>query len=442
MKQELRAIRGMNDVAPPASARWQRLERRVADVLAGYGYQQIRLPIVEATGVFERSIGDTTDIVQKEMYTFADRNGDSLTLRPEGTAGCVRAVLEHGLLHQQPQLRLWYTGPMFRHERPQKGRHRQFYQVGAELIGREDPLGDAELLLALWDVLDEVGVQGATLLLNSLGDEQCRPTYRELLRAFGHEHLGELCENCKRRLDKNPLRILDCKEEGCRAATAGAPRLTDHLCAPCADHFARVKSLLDAAGVAYEVDWRLVRGLDYYVRTTFEVLGPGLGSQSAIGAGGRYDGLVAQIGGPPVSGIGFAFGVDRLVLALQASRPDVEGEVAAELAPDVFIAPLGAAAEAAALTVAHRLRQAGVRVELDGGRSLKSLMRRADKLKARQVMILGEEELAQRRATMRDMEAKQDRKLAVDIDLTGDELLAAVGARAGRRRELGDRRTA
>lgn len=436
------AVKGFRDALPEAARLLTRVESTALDVLARYGFAEVRLPILERTELFARAIGETTDIVEKEMYTFPDRDGTLLTLRPEGTASLVRAYVEHHLDQKDSVGRFAYVGPMFRHERPQKGRHRQFYQVGAELIGREDPLGDAELLLALWDVLDEVGVQGATLLLNSLGDEQCRPTYRELLRAFGHEHLGELCENCKRRLDKNPLRILDCKEEGCRAATAGAPRLTDHLCAPCADHFARVKSLLDAAGVAYEVDWRLVRGLDYYVRTTFEVLGPGLGSQSAIGAGGRYDGLVAQIGGPPVSGIGFAFGVDRLVLALQASRPDVEGEVAAELAPDVFIAPLGAAAEAAALTVAHRLRQAGVRVELDGGRSLKSLMRRADKLKARQVMILGEEELAQRRATMRDMEAKQDRKLAVDIDLTGDELLAAVGARAGRRRELGDRRTA
>jgi histidyl-tRNA synthetase len=278
-------------------------------------------------------------------------------------------------------------------------------------------------------VLDAVGVRGASLLLNSLGDAQCRPAYTSALRAFGEAHRAELCENCRRRLDKNPLRILDCKEEGCRAATSDAPHLIDHLCAPCSDHFTRVRSLLDEVGVAYQLDWRLVRGLDYYVRTTFEVLGPGLGSQSAIGAGGRYDGLVAQIGGPQTSGIGFAFGVDRLVLALQASQPDVEAEIAQELAPEIFIAPLGAAAEAAALGVARRLRQAGVHVELDGGRSLKSLMRRADKLKSRQVMILGEEELAQRRATMRDMEAKQDRKLAVDIDLTGDELLAAVGAR-------------
>ncbi len=423
------AVKGFRDALPEAARLLGRVESTALGVLARYGFAEIRLPIVEKTELFARAIGETTDIVEKEMYTFPDRDGTLLTLRPEGTASLVRAFVEHHLDQKDPVGRFAYVGPMFRHERPQKGRHRQFYQVGAELIGREDPLGDAELLVAMTDILDGIGITGATLLLNSLGDDSCRPAYRDTLRAFGEEHRAELCENCRRRLDKNPLRILDCKEEGCRAATANAPHLVDHLCPPCADHFARVRSLLDEAGVAYQLDWRLVRGLDYYVRTTFEVIGAGMGAQSAIGAGGRYDGLVAQIGGPQTSGIGFAFGVDRLVLALQASRPDVESEVAGELAPEIFIAPLGAAAEAAALGVARRLRQEGVHVELDGGRSLKSLMRRADKLKARQVMILGEEELAQRRATMRDMEAKQDRKLAVDIDLTGAELLAAVKAR-------------
>ncbi|MEW6268942.1 MAG: histidine--tRNA ligase [Thermodesulfobacteriota bacterium] len=423
------AVKGFRDALPEAARLLSRVEDAAIRVLEGYGYAEIRLPIVERTELFARAIGETTDIVEKEMYTFPDRDETLLTLRPEGTAPLVRAYVEHHLDQKDPVGRFYYLGPMFRHERPQKGRHRQFYQVGAELVGREDPLADAEMLLALWDVLDVVGIRGATLLLNSLGDAQCRPAYREELRAFGEAHRDELCENCRRRLDKNPLRILDCKEPGCRAATADAPRLVDHLCEPCATHFARVRALLDAQGVPYELDPRLVRGLDYYVRTTFEVIGPGLGAQGAVGAGGRYDGLVAQLGGPQVSGIGFAFGVDRLVLALQASDPTVDERVAAELAPDVFIAPLGAEAEAEALGVARRLRAAGLRVELDGGRSLKSLMRRAGKLGATQVMILGEEELAQRRATLRDMEAKQDRKLAVDIDLTGDALLAAVGAR-------------
>lgn len=421
------AVKGFRDALPEA-ARWlTRVESAAISVLERYGFAEIRLPIVERTELFARSIGETTDIVEKEMYTFPDRDGTLLTLRPEGTAPLVRAYVEHHLDQRDAVGRFYYLGAMFRHERPQKGRHRQFYQVGAELIGREDPLSDAELLLCAWDVLQEIGVRDARLLLGSLGDARCRPAYRDLLRAFGEAHRAELCENCNRRLEKNPLRILDCKEPGCRAATGDAPRLLDHLCTPCREHFARVRELLDAEGVPYEVDPRLVRGLDYYVRTTFELTAPGLGAQAAVGAGGRYDGLVAQLGGPQVSGIGFAFGVDRLVLALQASLGEsaAAGDVAA---PELVVLALGAPAELEALRVARRLRGAGLRVELDGGRSLKSLMRRADKLKAPRVMILGEEEVARRRATLRDMEAKQDAKLAVDIDLSGADLLAAVKA--------------
>ena len=290
---------------------------------------------------------------------------------------------------------------MFRHERPQKGRHRQFYQVGAELIGREDPLGDAELLLALCGRArrDRRARRDAAA---ELARRRARAGPRTAPRcASSARRTAPSCApNCSRRLEKNPLRILDCKEPGCRAATASAPHLVDHLCAPCATHFARVRELLDAEGVSYELDCAWCAASTTTCAPPSRCSVAGLGAQSAIGGGGRYDGLVAQIGGPQVSGIGFAFGVERLVLALQACAPDIDAEIAAEMAPDLFIAPLGAAAEAAALTVARRLRQAGLRVELDGGRSLKSLMRRADKLKATQVMILGEEELAQRRATV------------------------------------------
>jgi histidyl-tRNA synthetase len=279
------------------------------------------------------------------------------------------------------------------------------------------------------DILVALGITDAKLVIGSLGDAVCRPTYREHLRAFLEGKREELCENCNRRLTVNPLRVLDCKEPGCRRATADAPLLLDHLCAPCAEHFARVRELLDRQGVAYEVDPRLVRGLDYYVRTTFEVTAPGLGAQAAVGAGGRYDGLVAQLGGPPLSGIGFAFGVDRLVLALLEAAPAIEEQLAAAAAPEVFVAPVGVAAEAEALGVARRLRSAGTRVELDGGRSLKSLMRRAGKLKVPRVLILGEEEIGARRATLRDMVSQRDEKLAVDLDLTGTELLDAVGVR-------------
>ncbi len=423
------AVRGFRDALPAMARLLTRIERTAAGVLERYGFDEIRLPLVERTELFARSIGETTDIVEKEMYTFPDRDGSSLTLRPEGTAPLVRAFVEHHLDQRDQVARLYYVGPMFRHERPQKGRHRQFFQVGAELIGREDPLADAEVLSCLWDVLEALDIAGATLHLGSLGDEACRPAFRHVLREFGEARREQLCESCRRRLDKNPLRILDCKEPGCRAATEDAPRLLEHLCAPCRDHFAAVRSLLDAQGVAYHVEPRLVRGLDYYVRTTFEVTAPGLGAQGAVGAGGRYDGLVAQLGGPRLSGIGFAFGVERLALAMGAAAAEAEAEPAREAPPDVFVAPLAASSEAEALRVARRLRLAGLRVELGGGRSLKSQMRRAGRLGASRVLILGDEELAARRATVRDMVEKRDARLAVDIDLTGAELLAAVGVR-------------
>jgi len=423
-------VKGFRDALPEEAQAFSAIERAAAGVLERYGFAEIRLPILEKTELFARSIGETTDIVEKEMYTFADRDGTLVTLRPEGTAPLVRAYVEHHLDQRDPTTRLYYLGPMFRHERPQKGRFRQFYQIGAELIGRDDPLADAELLVCLVEILAAAGVTGASLLVNSLGDERCRPAYRERLRAFLMSKRELLCENCSRRLERNPLRVLDCKEPGCREATSDAPSLIDALCEPCAQHFARVRELLEAQGVAYQLSPRLVRGLDYYVRTTFEVTAGGLGSQAAVGAGGRYDGLVEQIGGPKVSGIGFACGVERLALARAAALGEGgPGEVRAG-APAIFIAPVGRDSEAPALDVARRLRAAGLRVELDGGRSLKSMMRRADKLGAPRVLILGEEELARRRGTLRDMRAQKDEKLAVDLDLTGDELVAAVGLRA------------
>ncbi len=421
------AVKGFRDGLGPAACVSRQIEDAAAGVLRGYGFDEIRLPILERTELFARAIGETTDIVEKEMYTFEDRDGTLITLRPEGTASVVRALVEHHLDQKDPITRLYYTGPMFRHERPQKGRHRQFYQVGAELFGREDPLADAEVLACARDVLDAVGVRGARMLINSLGDGACRPAYRDALQAWGIARRDRLCKNCARRVDKNPLRLLDCKDPKCREATADAPLLKDHLCGECDDHFARVRSLLDALGVAYEVDPRLVRGLDYYVRTTFEITADGLGAVAAVGAGGRYDGLVAQLGGPKISGIGFAFGVDRLALALEAAQPGAEDRAAESLAPAVFIAVLGADAEAEALALARKLRRLGTRVELDGGRSLKSLMRRADRLGAGRVLIVGEEEVAARRGTLRDMIEKRDDKLAVDFDLDGEALLLAVG---------------
>lgn len=421
------AVKGFRDGLGPAACLSREIEGAASGVLAAYGFSEIRLPILERTDLFARAIGETTDIVEKEMYTFEDRDGTLITLRPEGTASVVRALVEHHLDQKDPITRLYYSGPMFRHERPQKGRHRQFYQVGAELFGREDPLADAEVLACARDILEAVGVTDATMLVNSLGDATCRPAYRDTLQAWALERRDKLCKNCARRVDKNPLRLLDCKDPACREATADAPLLKDHLCDPCADHFARVCALLDALGVAYTVEPRLVRGLDYYVRTTFEITADGLGSQAAVGAGGRYDGLVAQLGGPKMSGIGFAFGVDRLALALEAARPGAEDRAGEVLLPAVFIASLGADSESEALALARKLRKTGVRVELDGGRSLKSLMRRADRLGASRVLILGEEEIAARRGTIRNMTEKKDEKLAVDFDLDGEALLLAMG---------------
>jgi len=408
-----------------AETRKQILTAAFGEILA-HGFHATSIDaILEKTELFARSLGETTDIVEKEMYTFPDRDGTLVTLRPEGTASVARALIEH---HVGEEAKLYYVGPMFRHERPQKGRFRQFYQVGAELVGRDDPLADAELLLCLADLIEAVGVPHSSLLLNSLGDEECRPAYRAKLRAFLDSRRERLCANCVRRMERNPLRVLDCKEPGCREATADAPRLVDELCAPCAQHFARVRELLDEAGMAYELEPRLVRGLDYYIRTTFEVTAPGLGAQAAIAAGGRYDGLIAQLGGPALSCIGFACGVERLALAHAAAHGLSEiGAPGGPRPPDVFIAPLGVTAEATALGVARRIRRAGKVVELDGGRSLKSMMRRANRLGAPRVLIIGEEELAKRRGTLRDMRANKDEKLAVDLDLSGPELLAAVG---------------
>lgn len=392
MKELLRAIRGMNDILPPASARWQAFEATVCEVLGAYGYQQIRLPIVEQTAVFERSIGDATDIVQKEMYTFADRNGDRLTLRPEGTAGCLRAVLEHGLLNTQPQLRLWYAGPMFRHERPQKGRYRQFHQIGVETYGMAGPDIDAELLLMTARLWRELGLKGLRLELNTLGVAAERERYREALTVYFEIHREALDEDSLMRLTRNPLRILDSKNPAMQALVADAPRMGEFLGAESRAHFAAVCATLDAAGVEYTVNPTLVRGLDYYSRTVFEWITTELGAQGTVCAGGRYDALIEMLGGKPTPAIGFALGVERLIELLAAQAGD-----APDATVDYCVVPAGDAQATAALLLAESLRndcpQARV-VSICGGGSLKSQMKRADRTGARVALILGEDELA------------------------------------------------
>jgi histidyl-tRNA synthetase len=419
------AVRGFPDVLPEDSQRWQALEEAARALFSVYGFGEIRLPLVERTELFARSVGEATDIVEKEMYSFADRDGSSITLRPEATASVIRAYLEHSLVQRDPQARLFYVGPMFRRERPQRGRYRQFHQVGAEVLGREDPLVDAELLVWIGRYLDAVGARGARIELTSLGDAACRPTYRERLRAFAEQRKDQLCPDCRRRLEHNPLRLLDCKVDGCRAAMADAPLIREHLCDACAAHLAGVQQLLDAQGIAYVMNFRIVRGLDYYRRTAFEVVAEGLGAQNAVGAGGRYDGLVAALGGPDIGGVGFALGLERLALVAAVAPPVAAG-------PAAVILPLTEPAIGPALGLATRLRHQGLTIDLEPtGRSLKAMLRTADRRGARLAVILGEDELRAGRATVRDLVRHEDRRQALVLDAPEAELVTAVQALVG-----------
>jgi histidyl-tRNA synthetase len=390
---KIQSIRGMNDLLPEQSATWQYLERTVAQVLASYSYREIRFPVLEQTELFKRAVGEVTDIVEKEMYSFDDRNGDNLSLRPEGTAGCVRACTENGLLHNQTQ-RLWYTGPMFRHERPQKGRLRQFHQIGVEAFGLTGPDIDAELLLItarLWKVLKID--HAVSLQINSLGTAVDRATYRAALVDYLMARREQLDEDSQRRLESNPMRILDSKNPDTQALLDQAPELKDFIDQQSRDHFAKLCGVLDAAGIAYQVNPRLVRGLDYYSKTVFEWVTSSLGAQGTVCAGGRYDGLVEQLGGKPCPGVGFAMGVERLVLLLDelGAVPDSVGQ-----AVDLYLVAVGDV-EQQALVLAENLRSDCSEIRLEchcGGGSFKSQIKRADKSAAKIALILGEDEVA------------------------------------------------
>ncbi|MFQ5737224.1 MAG: histidine--tRNA ligase [Thermodesulfobacteriota bacterium] len=389
------AIRGFNDILPEDSWIWRHIETSAFETFSAYGFSEIKVPVVEKTELFKRSIGETTDIVEKEMYTFSDRRGDSLTLRPEGTAPVVRAYIEHKL-YTAPVTRLYYTGPMFRYERPQKGRYRQFYQIGAEVLGEPSPGADAETLSMLMRFFGKIELPGATLQINSLGCAECRPGYKAVLIEYLHGVREALCENCKRRMEANPLRALDCKNPGCVEATKGAPSIIDSLCEGCAEHFAMVRASLASYGIEPPVNPRMVRGLDYYTRTTFEITAEGLGSQNAVAAGGRYDRLVRELGGPATPCFGFAIGIERVALLIK--------ERGMEAAPlTVFIA-LGPEAQDKGVGVVAAWRDKGLRVAVDfSGGSLKSRMKRADRLGARYAAILGSDELAAGAVTVKDM---------------------------------------
>lgn len=397
MSKTLQAIRGMNDILPEQTPAWRYLENTLASLLDGYGYREIRLPIVEYTELFARGIGEGTDVVDKEMYTFLDRNEESLTLRPEGTAGCVRAVLEHGLAGGGQVQKLWYTGPMFRYEKPQKGRYRQFHQVGVEAFNLPGPDVDAELIVLTWRLWKKLGLADAvTLQLNSLGSSEARAAYRDALVAYLEARFEQLDEDSQRRLASNPLRILDSKNAQTQALLADAPTLADYLDEASREHFAGVRARLDAAGIRYEINHKLVRGLDYYNRTVFEWVTDKLGAQGTVCAGGRYDGLVTQLGGKPTPGVGFAMGVERLVLLLETLALLPEG---LDAPADLYLCAFGEAAELAGLGLVEALRDAlpGLRLWVNaGGGSFKSQFKKADKSGARFALILGEDELAAR----------------------------------------------
>lgn len=395
MSKSLQAIRGMNDILPEQSPLWRYFEGTVAGLLDAYGYSQIRTPIVEFTELFKRSIGEVTDIVEKEMYTFQD-NKDSLTLRPEGTAACVRAVLEHGIIGNGQVQKLWYVGPMFRHERPQLGRYRQFHQIGVEVFNLAGPDIDAELIMLTWRLWARLGIQDAvTLELNSLGTSEARARYRDALVEFLSERIDQLDDDSKRRLQSNPLRILDSKNEGTQAALVGAPKLEEYLDEESRVHFEGVKARLDAAGIPFVINTKLVRGLDYYSKTVFEWVTDKLGAQGTVCAGGRYDGLVEQMGGKPTAGVGFAMGIERLLLLIE-TLGKVPESISRTL--DVYLCAFGEQAELAGLKISEQLRDRlpGLRLAVNaGGGNFKNQFKKADKSGALFALILGDDELAQ-----------------------------------------------
>ncbi len=410
----------MNDLLPQESGKWQEMEGRLRTILNSYAYSEIRTPILEETDLFARSVGTTSDIVEKEMFSFTDKGGTNLSLRPEGTASVVRAYIEHHLSHGEPLLKVWYLGPMFRHERPQKGRLRQFHQVGAEAMGSEHPLIDVEMMALVLAILRAFDVPDVRLEINSIGDETCRPAYMEKLTAFLKKHESELCENCRRRITTNPLRVLDCKSESCKKVTSTAPLLFDHLCSPCRAHHDAVVAGLKALDLPFEVNPRIVRGLDYYRRTAFEVTAGGLGAQNAVVGGGRYDKLSEELGGEATPSIGFALGLERLLLSAR--------KVETKTVPRTEFIPLDPSAEIEALKLATRLREAvtregkGAVVDVQpNASSLKSALRRADKNETMYAILIGTEELQKKKAMVKNLPARAQEE--VPFSMLIDNLL-------------------
>ncbi len=403
----IEGVRGMRDILPEEVVLWQRLEALIREVFGIWGYREIRTPIVERAELFARGVGEASDVVHKEMYVFPDKKGQMLALRPEATASVVRAYIQHGLYAKGGVTKLYYLGPMFRYEKPQKGRARQFHQYGVEALGSLDPALDAEVIDLAWYLMERVGLprEGLFLRLNSIGCSRDRPRYREALRAYFLPHREKLCPDCKRRLEENPLRILDCKVPSCREIATGAPKSIDHLCDACREHFQEVLAYLDALGLAHEMDHTLVRGLDYYTRTVFELASRDLGAQDALLGGGRYDDLVALLGGPEAPGVGFAGGMERLVILLQERElPEISGQRLSQ-GPFVYLLPVGEEEKPEAVRLLSQLRRAGIPADMDyTGRSLRKRIQVAARSGARFALFLGEEELSRGGGKLRDLE--------------------------------------
>ena len=399
--------RGTNDFLPADTAKWQKMEELLRELCRKYGFGELRTPVFEETELFSRGVGDTTDIVQKEMYTFEDHAGRSITLRPENTASACRAYLENKLYGQVQPVKLYYMGPMFRYEKPQAGRFRQFHQFGLECLGSAEPAADAEIIAFAWEFYNRLGIKGLQVKLNSVGCPNCRPKYKQALQEYFRPHLEELCGSCRDRFERNPLRILDCKSEICQGIGAGAPLIYDYLCPECAEHFATVQEMLRAAHIDYVLDPHMVRGLDYYTKTAFEIQITEIGAQSAICGGGRYDGLIEEIGGASTPAVGFALGMERVLAALKAQGDDIETDNTL----DVYVISGGdTQLKAAAFALTKELREAGFQVEMEyGAKSFKAQMKAADRLKASFAVIFGESEFAEGKAALKDMkEGGQD----------------------------------
>ena len=395
---EFSSIKGFKDILPSEAGTWQRVQKEAREILRAFGFQEMMVPLLEMTELFSRSIGEETDIVSKEMYTFTDSKGKSMSLRPEATASLVRAYIQHRLYQNNPIQKLFTIGPMFRHERPQKGRFRQFHQIDAEIFGDTGPRSDVEIIVLGMDLIKRVGLTGLSLQINSLGCPECRSGFRNALREYLVGRRDGLCSDCRRRAETNPLRVFDCKVEDCKAVVSGAPSILDFLDGDCRRHFGTLQEELRTLGIPFTVNHMLVRGLDYYTRTTFEIQTDRLGAQNAVLGGGRYDGLCRQLGGPDHPAIGFALGLERLVTLLEEeTRPEISG-------PDLFIIALGERAGEKALQWVYELRRQGWWVEMDyEGKGLKAQMKRADRVGARRVLIVGDDEIASGKAALRDM---------------------------------------